>query len=265
MLNARISGMAQDHTGCFWFGHTMAGLTRFHPYTVTTFSTLPLTESLIRDNRGRVWFTDYTAICCVEDGKVRRRDFGTHLYCVYQDSRGALWVGTRGQGVYHFADPDDFWRTDGTRFTREHGLGSDTVGVVIETRDGVIWVGTGYPGSLCRFDGTGFESIAAPQPIIFRLFEKSDGTLWFGGFEGGGVSCYDGERVETFVVQDGLPSNKIQSFVEDGQGRLWVRTNPCCVPTHSRPCPSSSRLWKMGKAGCGWAHSKGWCAWTKAA
>jgi len=70
-----------------------------------------------------------------------------------------------------------------TRFTKEDGLPSSTVNVVLQTRNGFLWVGTN--SGLARFDGTHFMTIEfSPQTptdgLSRALAEGPDGDLWVG-------------------------------------------------------------------------------------
>jgi len=70
-----------------------------------------------------------------------------------------------------------------TRFTKEDGLPSSTVNVVLQTRNGFLWVGTS--SGLARFDGTHFTTIEfSPQTptdgLSRALAEGPDGDLWVG-------------------------------------------------------------------------------------
>jgi len=51
-----------------------------------------------------------------------------------------------------------------------------------------------------------------------------------GGWESGGLSCYDGEKLVTYTIEDGLPDNRVQSIVADDEGNLWIGTyqGVCC-------------------------------------
>jgi signal transduction histidine kinase/ligand-binding sensor domain-containing protein len=70
-----------------------------------------------------------------------------------------------------------------TRFTKEDGLPSGLVNVILQTRNGFLWVGT--DGGLARFDGTHFTIIEfSPQTptegLSRALAEGPDGDLWAG-------------------------------------------------------------------------------------
>jgi signal transduction histidine kinase/ligand-binding sensor domain-containing protein len=70
-----------------------------------------------------------------------------------------------------------------TNFTKEDGLPSSGVNVILQTRNGFLWVGT--DGGLARFDGTHFTTIEfSPQTptegLSRALAEGPDGDLWVG-------------------------------------------------------------------------------------
>src|SRR5438552_16472279 len=69
-------------------------------------------------------------------------------------------------------------------WTTEKGLPQNSVISLLQTRDGYLWVGTGY--GLARFDGIHFKTFDdtdAPglnSGKIVRLCEDSRGYLWIG-------------------------------------------------------------------------------------
>jgi signal transduction histidine kinase/ligand-binding sensor domain-containing protein len=70
-----------------------------------------------------------------------------------------------------------------TRFAKEDGLPSTVVNVILQTRNGFLWVGTN--GGLARFDGMHFTTIEfSPQTptdgLSRALAEGPDGDLWVG-------------------------------------------------------------------------------------
>src|SRR5271168_2933985 len=70
-----------------------------------------------------------------------------------------------------------------TRFAKEDGLPSGSLDVILQTRNGFLWVGT--DGGLVRFDGTHFATIElSPQTPTegpwSALAEGREGDLWAG-------------------------------------------------------------------------------------
>jgi len=113
-------------------------------------------------------------------------------------------------------------------WTTEKGLPQNSVTSIIQTRDGYLWVGTF--GGLARFDGLKFtifdagNSPGLKSNRITALFEDRAGVLWI-GTEQNGLSRYEGDRFTTYMTNDGLPGNYIQSIGEDAMGGLWIATS----------------------------------------
>jgi len=55
-------------------------------------------------------------------------------------------------------------------------------------------------------------------------FEDDKGHLWFGTLQKG-IARYDGERLKYFTKQDGLPSNRVTSVLQDLEGVYWFHTD----------------------------------------
>src|SRR5260370_5209953 len=80
---------------------------------------------------------------------------------------------------------DDYIRTI---FTVEDGLTDNIVNAIVQTENGLLWVGT--ESGLARFDGREFIPIdlhipdAPPQGSVSSLVEASNGDLWVGTHAG---------------------------------------------------------------------------------
>ena len=233
LLANLVTDILQDREGGLWFAHHQAGLTYYDPDTVQVLTKTPVHTFLFRDSQGGIWSHDTEASICRFDEPHYRRIFNATVRCVAEDSKGALWVGTLGDGLYCYDSLVALQHDDGKRYTQADGLGSNRVYSVFETRDGTIWAGTlGSPGCLCRFTGApasggkAFEAIPTPHTVIRLLFEDSLGRLWMGGFGDGGLSCYDprAKYLRNYTLADGFPSDQAMSIVEDDDGHLWIGT-----------------------------------------
>ena len=156
------------------------------------------------------------------------------ILTIFQDHQGFLWFGTR-EGLnrydgYDFtvykADPND-----------PDSLSDSWITDIVETPDGVIWVGT-YYGGLNRFDPLrgAFEqflpdelsSDSLPGERINDLFLDLEGTLWV-GTRNGLIRLNPGGSGYTTFTHDpenkkSLSNNVVLSIFEDQKGRLWVGT-----------------------------------------
>lgn len=171
------------------------------------------------------------------DGKSLGEDSILYLY---EDRAGTLWVGTANHGldercagctgfVHH---PHDSLGVDSAT-----SLGGETVGHIVETPAGDLWVGL-RSGGLDRFDRSTrtFEHFhydrndpaSVGSDAISTLTVDSRGELWV-GTQGGGISHLlpDNDakpRFETFGAKQGLAAEAIGAIMEDSKGRFWIST-----------------------------------------
>jgi ligand-binding sensor domain-containing protein len=89
---------------------------------------------------------------------------------------------------------------------------------IAQTSDGYIWIGTS--SGLVKYDGVRFSpwsppaSKSLPAEIIYSLHASSDGTLWIG--TSAGLASWKNGRLQEHV------RGRINSIVEDREGRIWV-------------------------------------------
>ena len=61
-------------------------------------------------------------------------------------------------------------------------------------------------------------------PYVVEVYQDRKGNLWLGTVSKG-AARYDGKTLTWFSEKDGLPSNTVTSFAEDGNGNLWLGTH----------------------------------------
>lgn len=132
------------------------------------------------------------------------------VYCVFQDSKGYLWVGTQ-DGVSMF-DGYSF-----TNFTTDEGLINNRVLCIAEDRHGAIWFGTA--NGVSRFSNGTFASFGAgqgfPGGIVFSILANQDGDLWV-GTERGLVIVRADSVIET------MPEGDVFSVFQEKSGAVWL-------------------------------------------
>jgi len=157
------------------------------------------------------------------------------FYCGLTDSKGNLWFGSRGNGVFKY---------DGEsveNYTTDNGLCENDISCIVEDNEGNLWFGT--TSGVCKFDGQSFSHLDIPKqssssnwldkmyPIInpnqvMSILEDSKGNFWF-GTNGQGVYKYDGKSFTQHlsnigkVYEDSLQHNIVLSIVEDLKGNIW--------------------------------------------
>ncbi len=96
--------------------------------------------------------------------------------CLFQDSRGYLWAGTKG-GLSCF-NGEKF-----VNFTRGKELIDDYITDLEEDEMGNVWMGTN--SGLARFDGkeiTFFPSGLSQRLIGMKIAPTTDGQVWYMGW-----------------------------------------------------------------------------------
>jgi len=160
--------------------------------------------NILRDNKNRMWIGTFGGgLNLVEEssgGKVSFRHFfvneGSRSYirCVYQDSKGVIWVGS-SDGVIRF-NPDELIKDPKAylvykmELNNKHGLNSNDVKTIYEDEEGIIWIGTAG-GGLNKF-----------------------------------VASVDGqtEQFVAYTMQNGLSGDFITGILEDKNKNLWIGT-----------------------------------------
>jgi ligand-binding sensor domain-containing protein/signal transduction histidine kinase len=188
--------------------------------------------------------------------------------CLAEDRRGGLWIGT-SDGLLRY--------TDGTfgRYTTSEGLPSPVVLSLAPTDDGFLLVLTS--GGLARYDGRRFTPLAlsasalgsgpndqvwlATATGLFLYNQEHLHAVPVPGFptepiEGLG-SLQDGSqwvrtrtafllwkqgRLRTWRTGHELPGTRIQSFLADSRGSLWVGTDQGLVALSSGLTAAKARL-----------------------
>ncbi|WP_412070530.1 two-component regulator propeller domain-containing protein [Rubrivirga sp. IMCC43871] len=174
-----------------------------------------------------------------------------NVSAVHEDAAGTIWAGTLGGGLHRLAPAAGQLRVYRSVPEDPGSLSSDEVAVLMEDRQGVLWVGT-YAG-LDRFDrarGTAARLRHTDDPAsiasnaVRSLLVGSDGTLYVGTDRTLDRST-DGRRFRHDTIRStDQPSLPIRALYEDAAGTVWVGTEgggPLRVtPDGTEPVPFSS-------------------------
>lgn len=153
-----------------------------------------LVTGIVKGHDGTVWFGTYPGVFGY-DGRsfkfINEETAGIetgldrfHVRCIFEDSRGNLWIGNNGLGVLLY---------DGqavANFTEQRGLGIRDVGP------------------------------SGPLSRIFSIAEDAAGNIWFGTRDNGAWR-FDGESLTNFTMEDGLTSPMVWAIYRDKLDVLW--------------------------------------------
>jgi len=63
-----------------------------------------------------------------------------------------------------------------------------------------------------------------PSAEVLQVYQDSEGFMWFAVYSSG-IVRYDGSRMVTYGLDDGLTNLTVWDMTEDATGRLWVSSN----------------------------------------
>lgn len=114
-----------------------------------------------------------------------------------------------------------------TVYSSDTGLPCGEANDVVQTGDGILWIGT-YAG-LYRYNGSGsefkwmneYESVRS----VNCLYVDEEGRLWIGTNDNGLSICINEKIVNTLDNTDGLPSNSVKAIIKGADGYYYVGTS----------------------------------------
>ncbi|MDP5169078.1 MAG: hypothetical protein NWR72_02445, partial [Bacteroidia bacterium] len=250
--------MSEETDGQLWMGTDGAGLFRMKtsgpnfqivPFSLSDslFSAKVIT-SIATTREGNLWLGTYGEglfYLDTEDGSWRqfthdqqRQGSISHnnFWDLVIDSSGGLWVGTLGGGLNYLA-PGQSRFTSFQEMIPAGGLplsGVQIIDMLLDKSGQYLWIATENQG-LNRLD-TRTLSVAwyktqldNPESLssdrLRCLFEDRAGNIWV-GTEFAGINRIESGsgKIFRYAQQDGLPSEMINSIVQDKNGHLWIST-----------------------------------------
>jgi ligand-binding sensor domain-containing protein/anti-sigma regulatory factor (Ser/Thr protein kinase) len=254
LSHSAVNAILQDSKGFLWIG-TRNGLNRYNGYSFTVYESDPRDSStllsdqilsLYEDHFRNIWIgTDEGGLYrydrsknsfkryCYDSGNPSSMT-GNRISAIYEDKRGAFWVGAEGL--------NKFDRETGTCIHFKHNpddpltIADNVISFIYEDNRGNLWVGTS--GGLDLLDRkTGYfkhfshnkSANSISSNALSCMFEARDGTLWF-GTSGGGLNRLNKGTLSFIHYRhhsnnpSSLVSDMVSAINEDGEGRFWVGT-----------------------------------------
>ncbi|MBN2416487.1 response regulator [bacterium] len=159
-----------------------------------------------------------------------------NIRTVLKDSRGLLWVGTSGGGLYCYDSVHNhpvLYRHDPSDSTT---ISSDVIRTIFESGQGRIWIGTEEGLNLFDYERRTFrqyhavpgDTTSLVNDFIYCMEEDAAGDLWVGTLSG--LSRYQPatDRFRTYLSDaDSLRSlsgDEVLCLLEDMRGYIWIGT-----------------------------------------
>src|SRR5436190_6818802 len=216
--HAAVVSVREDAHGSLWVG-TRQGV--FRTSGGDTFELVA--EGIARETSegadGALWMTDPAH-------GVRRHGASAPLVGMdgwgnrlLHDSRGNLWVGTTGQGLWRLRSGAAVDAPLIELATNQTGLSSNAVQTLLEDRDGNVWVGTML--GLHSLTPQQLTPLAAGT-VVRTVLPDGDGSVWVGTASGllqfrREAGSWRGQRLG--------PASDIRSLFRDASGLAWAATD----------------------------------------
>jgi len=243
-VGAQPEGILEDADGVVWVA-TENRVLRFRAATQEQIGgpiALPgvLVSGPLQDSHGSIWFSTNASILRVEprdperfvkiqDGKfwlyanggdtnwISRKTL--NMQTVMRDSKGHIWIGTRGEGltrVHVTADGAERVET----FSLSDGLSADSVWCLFEDREQNIWVGT--QNGLNRFRDEKVRTLTSREGLISddvdALAAGPDGSIW--ASTPIGIHRIDNEHRDVY-----LKGSRAYALHVDRTNTVWAGTD----------------------------------------
>jgi ligand-binding sensor domain-containing protein/signal transduction histidine kinase len=224
----RVQSFLADSRGTLWVG-TDQGLVALSSVRTAEKARLELQPalgvtsvlSMFEDREHNLWIgTDATGLHVLRQQKFRTLPSlsGYPITAITQTADGTVWLGSRGEGLFHYVDGQT------RHLSTKDGLISDVILTVAADRDSCLWIGT--PDGLNYLRGDKIESYTSadglPDDFIRSLFVDHDGTLWVGTRRG--LAHRQNGHFAVLSRADGLPSDLVGAMLRSSSNDLWVGT-----------------------------------------
>jgi ligand-binding sensor domain-containing protein len=211
------------------------------------------------DGVGAIWVGTTSGVVRFDSVGAKGRLFDKEIDArtIFTDSRGYVWFGTFGDGVWRVhQDSLEAWQhynPIGGKYRFSY------IRAIAEDKDGFLWFGhavSNTPPSVSVIDprtnlydrSNWVDFDVATAYNVSSMFRDSDGNMWIGTVANG-LTQYD-DTWTTFVASrdpniGGLSDNTIRALTIDNQHNLWVGTeNGHICKLHLRDNPMVPRNWK---------------------
>lgn len=136
----------------------------------------------------------------------------------------AILCGIGMNGLTVNAENSDFENNIQIVYSSDNGLPCGEANDVIQTSDGILWVGT-YAG-LYRYNGSEFRFMSNYDSVrnVNCLYLDEEGRLWIGTNDNG-LSIAINEKITNVVDEsDGLPANSVRCITRSTNGNYYIGT-----------------------------------------
>jgi signal transduction histidine kinase/ligand-binding sensor domain-containing protein len=218
--------MALDGNGDLWVAYSTGKVIRYNQDgkvdAFTVKDGLPKGDDvcwLASGRDGKLWFAKGSHVGVFRNGRFNiLENFGSPALRIAAARSGGIWI-CAGQQILKYDEGIETVKLGEITPDKTGGHSSFESSVLLEDREGAVWVGTISSG-LFRCDSNTVTRVEVSNPAILSLAEDREGNLWVG--TRGGLNQL--QRCLTSIIKptDGLPFQGVQSVCQDVTGALWL-------------------------------------------
>lgn len=138
------------------------------------------------------------------------------INCVKTGSQGVMWVGTSGSGLASLRNKSFF------KFDLPNGKGVSNIFAICQGENKEIWIGTRGDGIFVVRNGRLLKLSSQISIVRAMVYDESKDALFIGSNKG--LIKYQKGKYKYYTIDDGLPTNQIQSLYLLESGKLAVGT-----------------------------------------
>jgi len=223
--NDNTRSICEDSSGALWIG-TEGGAVRCTGQEVRVFTRATglldnTVLTVVPEPDGSVLIGTGQGLNRFHRGRIESMTFGGRLnveiQAVLPDGSGGLWIGTQNNGLFYHRE------SSLTQYGEKEGLTGRQIRALVIDGKGRLWVGS-KDGGLARYEDDRFVDVPlqdeARRSSVHAIFVENGDTLWVSTRHG--VKRVKEGRVATLTAQQGLASNFVYQFIDDGHGDLWM-------------------------------------------
>ncbi|MBN1181276.1 MAG: hypothetical protein JXB49_03245 [Bacteroidales bacterium] len=248
-----IDNFAEDKNGNLWIGTNGGGLIFFNrennsfkqyinnPNDPSSLSA-DIIIGLISDSRDHVWAGTYFGGLNYYDGS-RFHHFRANtnnpeaitddrIWDICEDSDGMLWIATLLGGV-NVLNPETGRVTEVHRWDNDTGIRSNVIFSIIEDHSGNMWFATvdglrmfnKRTRQFTYYYHDPLNPVSLSKDFVYDVFEDSRGWIWVATNDGLSLLNEDYQTFTVFRKNNGLPTNRILTILEDNNDDIWLGTS----------------------------------------
>jgi ligand-binding sensor domain-containing protein/signal transduction histidine kinase len=217
-----------DKAGNLWIATSGGGVLKMAGEEISLleqnqYAPNPSVTTLAEDANGHIWVGTRGGLGLIVNNTYAYfpeidRLKNLHIYKVYFDSKGSLWIGTMGEGLWQLQN--GMLR----QYTTAHGLVNNSIRSLFEDNKGRLWIGTEVGISLMENDRIKAVSVFEENyhAFINDITQDAYGTLWFA--TDAGLLRHHNGRFDLYFTDPEGGANELLNLHADQQGSLWIGT-----------------------------------------